>query len=360
MSGSHPERREPPQLERGRYGVRAEEQLEHAGGRLSERERRRDATAAGEPLGRHGAQLARLVERLASELARPTEIGPRLEPERAGQLDLPRGAFPEQADRSADDVRRHPDDLRPGMPLAERGRERVACKLECGTKEQLGRARCANSESAEHERGLPPRQLGGGPLDLRERRTRAIQLECPRRVARPQWDDEDRPGAGAGSCTANALRRTRKIVDERIRQIRSGQVRPVQLGRERGWAGDGNRPQVLTGRYPYEREVGARDDSGRLGDVVERSRERRAERGRGHGAREGLQRLLRHCRRLRLRVDHHRWKYRGRNRTLTLRRWQRLSPTRKRPRSTLRRSSFAIGTTAHGGRRVCGRGRKAG
>ncbi len=88
-------------------------------------------------------------------------------------------------------------------------------------------------------------------------------------------------------------------------------------------------------------------------------RERRAERGRGHGARESRQRLRRQARRLPIRLDDHRPEVspQGRGR-LHFVGWRRPCQTRRRPRSTPRRSSFATAITAPGGRRGCGRGKR--
>ncbi len=174
MCSAHPERRQPPELERRRCVSRAEEQLEDARGCLPERKRHRDATATGKPLGGHGANGARLVEHLAGELARTTELGPGLDPIGAHELELPGGAFPEEADRCPDNVRGNPNDLGPGMPLAERGGERIPSELEGGANEQLGRTRLAGPEGAEDERRLAARELSRDPFALSERGACAI------------------------------------------------------------------------------------------------------------------------------------------------------------------------------------------
>ncbi len=118
------------------------------------------AAAAGQVVRADGLERARLVERLPGELARRAEHRRALEPERAGELELARDAFPDEPDRSADDVRRDPHDLGSRTASPSAAASASPASSSAGRARALRDGRLA-AERAHDERRLAGDELGG-------------------------------------------------------------------------------------------------------------------------------------------------------------------------------------------------------
>ena len=273
------------------------------------------------------------LERSDCELARPTEVALRVDSVRAGEQEPAVLLFPQDRALGADEIGRDPADVRGGVSLVERGGKRLAHELEHGRPAGVEGAAVGCGEGTQHERDLTRRELGGEPFSVREVGPGPVELERSRGAVGSNGDEQDRAGGSPLRRMPRGVGRLGEAREGRLRHVGGRQVRALELRGERGRPGHGHRLETRTDGDPDEHEVGADDDPRRVGDIVQRLRERRPPRGGGECAGKDGQPVDRDARGLPIRLSDHPGEVSppracGR----TIRRWHRPCPARTRLR----------------------------